>query len=484
MENAKEKKDSVITNVIWRFAEKWGCQATTFVVTIVIARILNPDAYGIVAIVNSFIQIFTIFIDAGLGTSLVQKKDSDDLDFSTVFVANFILCVFIYLIIYALAPLIAKYYEILDLTILLRVSSISIIIYSLKNVQEAYISKHLLFKNFFFSSLAGTIGAGVVGILMAINGFGAWALIVSHLFDVIVDTIVMIFTVRWHPSFRFSLDRFKPLFKFSSRLLVSGLLNRLYNKMYHLLIGKYYSSSDLAYYDKGNNFTTKVTDNTDSVINYVLFPVMSKKQDDKNKLKNIAKRALTVNTYIVFPLLIGLFTVSNSVVKVLLTDKWLPAVPFIQLFCLINLFLPMQTINTNIIKSIGKSDIILKQEVIVKVIGVIIIITTLRYSVIMVVVGKLILNVIYYIVYAYPNKKIIEYGILEQIKDILPNLIISILMGLFVYFVGKINANILFVLVIQIVVGGLIYVLLSYITKNDSFNYLISTIKTKIKQKG
>lgn len=480
----KTKDANLISNVAWRFAEKWGCQAVNFIVTIIIARILDPSVYGVVAIVNAFIQIFTIFIDAGLGTSLIQKKDSDDLDFSTVFFANLILCITIYTIIFVSAPFVAKYYGIEDLKVLLRVSSISILIYSLKSIQEAYVSKRLIFKKFFFSSLAGTIGAGIVGILMALNGFGVWALVVSHLFDVVVDTLVMTFTIEWRPKLKFSFKRLKPLFNYSSKILLSGFINRFYNKMYHLIIGKVYTSSDLAYYDKGNAFTTKITENTDSVINSVLFPFMANKQDDKSQLKDIARKVLKINTYIMFPLLIGMFAITKQLVEVLLTSKWLSAVPYIQLFCLMNLFLPLQTININIIKAVGDSKLILKQESINKAIGIVILLITLKYGAIVIVFGKLLLNIVYFVVDAYPNRKILNYGVIKQLVDIVPNIFITLIMGVFVYLISKFNMNVYITLIIQIISGVFVYIILSIVTKNESFLYLLDMLKTKInKQK-
>lgn len=475
------KKSSMFSNLVWHFAEKWGCQIVSFVITIIISRLLNPEVYGVVAIINAFTQIFTVFIDGGLGNALIQKKDVDELDFSTVFYSNLILCTMIYLLIYISAPLVASYYKLTNLTSLLRVSSITILISALKNVQQAYVSKKLIFKKFFFASLTGTIGAGVVGIYLAYNEYGPWSLVISNLFDVTVDTLFLYLTIDWKPKLMFSFVRFKQLFNYGWKVLLSALIDRIYNKMYHLVIGKVYTSEDLAYYDKGNSLTSKIADNTDSVISSVLFPVMSNMQDDKIELKKIAKRTLQMNMYIMTPLLIGLIAACEPMVKVLLTDKWLLAVPYIRLFCLINLLLPFNTVNTNVIKSIGKSELLLKNEVIKKVIGVIILIITIRKGAFAIVIGKFVLNCTYLIINSYSNKKDIDYGLLEQIKDNIQTIIFGTIMGASVYLITYTQSNSLIMLLIQIIAGGIIYVLLSALFKNSSFIYLFNQLKRKVK---
>ncbi len=474
---------SLSSNMIWHFAEKWGCQIISFLITIVVSRLIDPSSYGVVAIINTFLQIFTVFVDGGLGNALIQKKDADDLDFSIVFYSNLVLCTSIYLILFFAAPYIASYYAMPEITSLLRVSAITILISALQNIQNAYVSKNLMFEKFFFASLTGTIGSGVIGIILALKGYEAWALVISRLFDVVVDTFCMCFLVKWKPQFKFSFERFKSLFDFGSKVLLQKLINRLYNKAYHLVIGKLYSSADLAYYDKGNSITSKIADNTDSVINSVLFPVMANKQDSIEEVKKIAKKSLKINTYVMTPLLVGIIVVCEPMVSVILTDKWLLAVPYIRLFCLINILLPFQTINANVIQSMGKGDLLLKQEFIKKGFGILLLLITLRISPLAIVIGKLILNCFYVIIDSYPNKKIIDYGMFEQIYDILPNLFISVIMGIIVYVISYLNMSNILILLIQIIVGILIYLLLSILTRNDSYIYLLNLIKKKLIRK-
>ena len=471
-----------MTNIIsWRFAEKWACQIITFVITIVIARILNPDAYGIVAIVSAFISIFSVFVDSGLGNSLIQKKDITDVDYSTVFYTNLLLCTIIYLLLFFVSPSVEEYYQMEGLSSLLRVSGLSLLIFSLKNVQEAYISKNLQFKKFFFASLFGTIGSGIVGIWMALKGFGAWALVISNLFDVICDTLFLFFLVEWKPKLVFSFKRLRSLYNYGWKIFVSSLINKIYKKSSQLIIGKFYSSSDLAFFDKGDTIAGKITINVDSTINSVLFPVLSINQDNKDDLKKITKNTLKTNFYIMTPLLIGLFIVCKPFISVVLTDKWLPAVDYIRIYCLINILLPFHSTNLNVIKSIGKSGLFLKLEIYKKIIGILFLIFTVKYGPLAIAYGQLITNIICLFINSYSNRKDINYGIFEQIKDILPTVFISTIMALVVNIINYLNIVAIIKLVIEVLLGIIIYVVLSYVLKIDVFINIIKLIKEKKK---
>ncbi len=245
----KEEKRDITSNMMWHLAEKWGCQFVSFAVTIIISRQLNPSVYGVVAITTTFISLFSVFIDGGLGNALIQKKNVDEIDFSTVFYANSLMCLIAYLILFLCAPLIARFYNIQELVSLIRVLGIIILISGLKNIQQTYVAKNMIFKKFFFSSLTGTIVSGVIGIYLAVKGYGSWALVYASLTDVVIDTAFMWFTIKWRPRKVFSFVRLKELFDYGSKVLVATFIDRVYNTMYHLSIGKYCPSSDLAYYE-------------------------------------------------------------------------------------------------------------------------------------------------------------------------------------------------------------------------------------------
>ena len=472
----KERRD-ITSNMVWHLAEKWGCQLVSFLVTIIISRQLDPSVYGIVAITTTFISVFSVFIDGGLGNALIQKKDADEVDFSTVFYANSILCIIVYLLLFLCAPLIAKFYNLPELVDLIRVLGIIILVSGLKNIQQTYVAKNMIFKKFFFSSLTGTIVSGIVGIYLAIKGYGSWALVYASLTDVIVDTVFMWFSIKWRPKRIFSFDRLKELFGFGSKVLVATFIDRVYNKMYHLSIGKFCPSSDLAYYEKGYSITSKIADNTNTVISSVLFPAMSNSQDEKEKVKDIAKNTLKVNTYVITPLLAGLMAICYPLVKVVLTDKWLPAVIFIRIFCMINILVPFDTINVNVTKSMGKSDILLKQEVMIKIICVVILAVSLHYGALAVVIGKLLSVIVGIIIKSNPTEKLINYSLFEQLKDTSKIFFANIIMAFAVYSVSLMNINIYLLLFVQIILGVVIYVMLSYLLKLDSFDFVLNYVK-------
>lgn len=245
-------KENAIKNLLWRFAERCGAQGVSLVVSIVLARILAPEAYGTVALVTVFTTILEVFVDSGLGTALIQKKDADDLDFSTVFYFNFAVCILLYFGMFLVAPAIAIFYDQSELVPLVRVISLTLIISGVKNIQQAYVSRNMLFKRFFFATIGGTVFSAILGITMAYLGFGVWALVVQQLSNAAIDTLILWITVKWRPKWMFSIRRLNCLFSFGWKLLVSGLLDTVYNNLRQLIIGKMYTPSSLAYYNKGN----------------------------------------------------------------------------------------------------------------------------------------------------------------------------------------------------------------------------------------
>ena len=314
-------KKNVIGNFIWRFAERCGAQLVTFVVSIVLARILDPKDYGTIALVTVFTTILQVFVDSGLGTALIQKKDADDLDFSSVFYFNFIVCMILYAGMFIAAPYIALFYKDTTLTPVIRVISLTIVISGVKGIQQAYVSKNMLFKRFFFSTIGGTIFSAVLGIAMAYMGFGVWALVAQQLSNTAIDTLILWLTVKWRPKKMFSFERLKGLFSFGWKLLVSSLLDTAYNNLRNLIIGKLYSSSDLAFYNQGDKFPKVIVTNINTSIDSVLLPTMSVEQDNPERIKQMTRRAIKTSTYVMAPLMMGLAFCAEPVVRLILTDK-------------------------------------------------------------------------------------------------------------------------------------------------------------------
>ncbi|MBQ7964975.1 MAG: lipopolysaccharide biosynthesis protein [Ruminococcus sp.] len=464
----------VFINFLWRFFERCGAQAVTLVVSIVLARILDPDVYGVLALVTVFTTILQVFVDSGLGNALIQKKDADDLDFSSVFYFNFAVCVLLYLLMFFLAPLIATFYGIEELTAIIRVISLTLIISGVKNIQQAYVSRNMLFKKFFFSTIGGTIGAAVVGIWMAYAGFGVWALVAQNLFNLAVGTLILWLTVKWRPKLMFSWERLKGLLKYGWKLLVSRLLDTVYNELRSLIIGKKYSTSDLAYYNKGKQFPNLITNKINDSIDSVLFPSMSKEQSNIDHVKSMARRAIKTSTYALAPLMMGMAFCAEPLIRLILTEKWLPSVFYLRVFCVTYMFYPIHTANLNAIKAIGRSDLFLKLEIAKKVVGMALLFASMWFGVKAIALSMIVQSVLSQIINSWPNKKLLKYGYLEQLKDIIPTLGLAVFMGASVYFVSYLGLNDILTLIIQFVAGVAIYILGSIIFKLESFNYFKS----------
>ena len=478
----KSLKNRVFSGFLWRFAERCGAQLVSFVVSIVLARILAPEDYGSVALITVFTNILAVFIDCGLGTALIQKKNADDTDFSTVFYTNIAFCCTLYLLLFLCAPLIAGFYDDSSLTPLVRVSGITLLISGVKSIQNAYVSKNMLFKRFFFSTLIGTVGAAFIGIGMALLGFGVWALVAQGLFNNTVDTLVLWVTVKWRPKKLFSLKRLKGLFSYGWKLLVSSLLDVLYNNVRSLIIGKMYTSADLAYYNKGKSWPNLFIENINSSIDSVLLPTMSKAQDSREEVKNMTRRSIKTSVYFMAPLMMGLCFLAEPIISLILTDKWLPCVPFMQIFCITYLFYPIHTANLNAIKALGRSDIFLKLEVLKKIVGVIILVSTMWFGVMAMAYSLLLSSVLSQIINSWPNRKLLRYGYLEQIKDIIPCIFLAVFMGVCIFPLQFINLNPAITLCIQIVLGAAIYIGGSVLFKLDSFYYLWNIVKPFFKK--
>ena len=376
------KKNSVISNFIWRFAERCGAQIVTFIVSIVLARILAPEEYGTIALVTVFTTILQVFVDSGLGTALIQKKNADDLDFSSVFYFNLFMCLVLYLAMFLAAPYIARFYDDISLIPIIRVISLTIVVSGVKGIQQAYVSRNMLFKRFFFSTIGGTLFSAVLGIIMAYAHFGVWALVAQQLSNPIIDTLILWVTVRWRPQLMFSWKRLTKLLSFGSKLLASSLLDTIYSNLRNLIIGKIYSSSDLAFYNQGDKFPKVIVTNINSSIDSVLLPSMSSVQDNHEKVKSMTRRAIKTSTYIMAPLMMGLAFCATPIVQLVLTDKWLPCVPFLQVFCITYMFWPVHTANLNAINAMGRSDWFLRLEIVKKIVGLIILLSTMWFGVV------------------------------------------------------------------------------------------------------
>ena len=476
-------KNKIISSLAWKLLEKLFVQGVQFVIQIILARLLFPEDYGVIAIINIFIAIANSLIQSGFSTSLIQKKDTDEVDFSSIFYLNLITSAIIYTIFYFVAPIIANAYNNEIITPVLRILSLTLFTGAINSIQSAIISKKLEFKKSFISNIAAMILSGIVGITLANSGFGVWALVAQQLTSSVATTIVLWFVVKWRPKLVFSFKRIKTLFSFGWKLLVSSLIETIYQDIYGLIIGKKYDNTTLGYYSKGQQFPYYVINTVNSSITSVMLPALSLKQNNKEDLKKMLRRSIVTSCFIIFPMMVGLASVAKPLISIILTDKWLECVPFLQIMCFAYAFNPFHIANLQAINAVGRSDIYLKLEIIKKIIGITSIIITIPFGVYAMVATKLITSIISSFLNASPNKKLLNYSYFEQIKDIFPSIALSLTMGLIVYLISLLNFNIYIKLITQILVGIIIYIGMAKLLKLECYIYLENTVKDMFNKK-
>ena len=470
----KDIKNKTISGIIWRISERVLAQFVSLIVSIILARILLPDEYGVIALVMVFIAILNSFVTNGLGTSLVQKKDSDDLDFSTIFIAGLFLSFILYIILFIASPFIGLWFSNIEIVLVLRVMGIKLPISSISSIQQAYVSKRMEYKKFFYSTLIGTIVSGILGIIAAMLGFGVWALIIQYLSNSIIDTIVLFLTIKWRPRLRFSIERFKKLFTYGYKVMLTGVIGTIFDQLKSFIIGLKYTQADLAYYNRGEQFPSLICNNVNVSLESVLFSTISHLQDDKKVVKDALRRIISCACYIIMPFMLGLAVISKSLVIIILTEKWLPCVPFLIIVCIQQGFGIVSTIHLQSIKAIGRSD---KLEIVKKPLFLIFILVGMFYGPLAIVFANCLYGFVALAINAGPNRKILKYTIKEQINDVLPSILISLVMVAICYLIGLINFNIYVKLGLQVVVGISIYLFLSIAFKIRTLYYIIDFLR-------
>lgn len=476
----EHSKSNILASLFWKLMERGGTQGIQFIVSIILARLLSPEEYGIIAIVMVFILLANVFVESGFNTALIQKKDADEVDFSSVLYLSLGVATILYGIIFISAPFIASFYDQPILVKVLRVLSITLFIGAFNSIQNAFVARNMLFKKLFASSLGAVTISGIVGVIAAYSGLGVWALVLQQLTSQLAVALILWFTVKWRPHLIFSITRVKSLFSYGSKLLASGLLDTLYRNLITLIIGRMYTPSMLGYYNRGQQFPQLIVSNINGSIQSVMLPALSAHQDDRKRVKEMMRRAIVSSSFLIFPMMVGMAVVAEPLVKIVLTDKWLPAVPFLQIACFTFALWPIHTANLQAINAMGRSDIFLKLEIIKKIMGLIVLGVSLPFGVYAIAIGGIFSGLIGTFINAYPNKELLNYSYKEQWLDIMPSLLISLIMGGVVYLFNYLSISAWQILILQIVSGGIIYILLAKIFKIESFTYLVGTMKQLI----
>lgn len=475
----KYNRKSFLKSFVWKLLEKSSVQMVSFVVSILLARWLFPEDYGIIALIIIFISLAEVISEGGLNTALIQKKDADETDFSTIFYASTGLSVLLYVVLYFSAPLIARFYDIDLLTTVIRVLGLSLPFYVLNSIQRAYVAKEMLFDKLFICSLISAILSGVAGCWMALKGYGVWALVVQKLSNQALITFTMWYIVRWRPILRFSFARFKMLFGFGWKIFMTNFIVTLFVKMRHLVIGKMFNSANLAYFERGDQFPSFISDNMVAAIQSVLLPTLSEQQDDRERVKAMMRRSTKSTALVICPLMAGLFVIAKPLTILLLTEKWLPIVPFIQIMCISNMFKPLTIANAEAIKAMGYSDITLKLELVKKAIDVTILVVSCCFGLKAIAYGVALYNFLCIFINLYPNIKLLNYRIREQIADVLPSYILSFVMGFSIIWLGYMDLSPFVMVMLQVVAGIVVYFAVNYLFRIESFMYFYKIVVKK-----
>jgi O-antigen/teichoic acid export membrane protein len=476
-------KKQILGGFIYTFLEKCGAQGISFCVTIILARLLLPSEYGLIAIALIFVDICDVFVTYGFGNSLIVNQESDDVDFSTCFYFSIVLSLFFYGLIWLSSPFIASFFGYEILSPILRFLGLRLPIVAINSVQRAYVSKQMMFKMFFYATLIGSLLSGIISIIFAYAGFGAWTLAIQSFSNSFFDLIFLWIMVKWRPIRAFSWKRLKLIYDYGWKILCVGLIDKLYSQLSGFVVAKKFSASQLAYCNRGTQFPTLGMNILEPTISNVLFPALSKCNNNRLEMKAVLRRVIRLSTYVIMPFFIGLLCIAKPLILCLLTDKWIQSVIFLQLGCLGYLLRPIQTINSTMIRASGDSALLLKLDIVKKSIGILLLCLSIPYGIIAISVSPIITNLISTLINIMPNRKLYTYGYREQLGDIFPSLFIAILMAIPVYAITYINIGCWEQLIFQIIVGILTYILFSWIFKVESFKYIVTNLKTQWKNR-
>lgn len=478
MDNSQLKK-SAFTGMLWKLAERIGAQAVTLLINIILARLLMPEDYSVVSVVNVFFAFCNVFIVGGFNTALIQKKDADEKDYASVIIVSVAISVVLYAALFVAAPWISGLYDKPLLTPVFRVMGITLVIDAVKAVLYAYVSNQLQFRKFFYATLCGTVTSAAIGVAMAMAGFGPWALVAQKMVSSIADTVVLMITSKFRVKLRLSMQRIRSLFSYGWKIFVATVISTIYDQCNPLIIGLRFSTVDLSFYSKGQSFPLALNSSLDGALTSVLFPVMAKVQDDTHAVLSYTRKFMRTASYVIFPVMVGFLAVSDSFVRVLLTEKWMGASIYIKIFCITYMFNIIQNGNLQTIRAIGRSDIILKLEIIKKTLYFVVIFATvlLARRPETLALATVVNTAVATAVNTAPNRKLIGYRYRDQITDIVPNLLLSVVMGVVVYALNLLSISPLVLLLLQALTGVVVYVGLSVLTRNESFFYLLQMLR-------
>lgn len=467
--------------MIWRFLERCSSQVVSFIVSIILARLLLPEQYGIIAMTMIFIALSEVFVTSGLGSALIQRSKYDELEFSTMFWASLLFSFLLYALLFLAAPGISLLMKVPALTIVLRVLGLRLPISAMNSIQQAYVSQQMIFKKFFFSTLSGTFFSGIIGLFMAYQGLGVWALVGQNISMVVINTVVLHFLIPWRPALSFSKTAFQRLYGFSWRLMASSFMGTLFEQLRSFLIGRYYSPADLAFANRGEQFPMVISNNVSASVQSVLFPAFSHLKENQESVRHAVQKAMIIGSFVICGLMSILAGISDTLVTIILTEKWLDCIPYLQWSCLGQCFGILSMINLQTISALGRADIVLKLEFVKKPFWFIILLIGVQFSPLAVIAGNALYGIISFTLNSIPNRKLLKYGVGQQIKDIIGPFFIS---GLLFFILQKLQVllprTFLF-LIIEGFLGMVGYFFIGRMFRINGAEYVYAFIRERIK---
>lgn len=486
MGDKQSLKKKTIAGLIWSFSELLANQGIRFVIQIVLARLLLPEDFGLIGMITIFISISQSIIDSGFSNALIRETNPSQKDYSTVFYFNFIMSVVIYITLFMSSRYISVFFNEPRLISIIRVLGVVIIINSFGLIQRTILVRKIDFKTQTKISCISAILSGVVAIIMAFMGAGVWSLVIQTIFMQFIQSLLLCLSNKWIPSFCFSIDSFKRLFGFGWKLLVSGLIDTVYNNLYYLIIGKNFTTNELGYYTNAQKLRDTITQSMTSSVQKVSYPVLSSIKENEDALKNGFKKIIKNSVYFIFPIMIGLVAIANPFIRLLFGEKWIGSILYFQIICISGMLFPLHAINLNILQVKGRSDLYLGIEILKKIIGIslVAIALVMKKGILGLLWASVINSFISYFINSHYSAKLISYSTYEQIKDVTPSFIASVIMGIVVTCSNLIlPQNILVRLIVQVLIGASVYIAISKIGKIKEFDTTYELIKSLLKKK-
>ena len=473
----KKNKGTVVSGIFWKVLENGGTQGVQFLVSIVLARLVAPEEYTSIALLTIFIAIANVLVQNSFNTALIQNKDVTEVDYSSVFYLNLAAAGLLYVLLYLASPWIASFYEIPELSKMLRVLALTLFFGAVVSVQNAIVARTMNFKKLCIASFLTAIGSGVIGIVLAYQGIGVWALVAQQFSNSLLLMVSLGILVPWRPVLRFSFKRVRVLFSFGWKLLCSGFIDTIYTNAYGLVIGKVYDPVMLSFYNRANQFPQLIANSLGGAIQSVMLPAYSMNQDHPEKVKEMVQKTVITGSFVMFPLMAGMMAVADPLILLMLTDKWMTTVPFLRLLCISYALWPIHVANLQAMNAMGRSDKYLKLEIIKKILGIVSLIATIPFGVFAMVFVKTLMEFVCFYINAAPNRKLIGYSFREQCRDSFPAAAVSTVMGLTVYVIGYMIPQPFVALVIQVITGVVLYGLLGLWFRLKGMEEILNVIK-------